>query len=52
MVHMMRLRGAETVIVGLQAAAADAMTQLGLRLEDVTGRARPRQRAGALRAQD
>ena len=34
--HMTRLRGAETVIVGIQPEVAFAMTQLGLRLEGVT----------------
>ncbi|TMJ11473.1 MAG: STAS domain-containing protein [Bacillati bacterium ANGP1] len=34
--QMTRLRGAETVIVGLQPEVAFAMTQLGLRLEGVT----------------
>lgn len=33
--HMIRLRGAETVIVGIQPEVAFAMVQLGLRLEDV-----------------
>ncbi len=33
--HMIRLRGAETVIVGIQPEVALAMVQLGLRLEDV-----------------
>jgi rsbT antagonist protein RsbS len=33
--HMTRLRGAETVIVGIQPEVAFAMTQLGLRLEGV-----------------
>jgi rsbT antagonist protein RsbS len=33
--HMTRLRGAETVIVGIQPEVAFAMTQLGLKLEDV-----------------
>ena len=33
--HMARLRGAETVIVGIQPEVAFAMVQLGLRLEDV-----------------
>jgi rsbT antagonist protein RsbS len=32
---MIRLRGAETVIVGIQPEVAFAMVQLGLRLEDV-----------------
>src|SRR5207302_5400223 len=32
--HMTRLRGAETVIVGIQPEVAFAMTQLGVRLED------------------
>jgi len=34
--HMIRLRGAETVIVGIQPEVAFAMVQLGLNLEDVT----------------
>jgi rsbT antagonist protein RsbS len=33
---MTRLRGAETVIVGIQPEVAFAMAQLGLRLEGVT----------------
>src|SRR5437016_1566682 len=33
--HMIRLRGAETVIVGIQPEVAFSMVQLGLRLEDV-----------------
>lgn len=33
--HMIRLRGAETVIVGIQPKVAFAMVQLGLTLEDV-----------------
>lgn len=33
--HMIRLRGATTVIVGIQPEVAFAMVQLGLRLEDV-----------------
>ena len=33
--HMIKLRGAETVIVGIQAEVAFAMVQLGLTLEDV-----------------
>jgi rsbT antagonist protein RsbS len=34
--HMTRLRGAETVIVGIQPEVAFAMTQLGVRLDGVT----------------
>src|SRR4029453_16285422 len=33
--HMIRLRGAQTVIVGIQPEVAFAMVQLGLTLEDV-----------------
>jgi rsbT antagonist protein RsbS len=33
--HIIRLRGAETVIVGIQPEVAFAMVQLGLRLENV-----------------
>jgi len=33
--HMLRLRGAETVIVGIQPDVAFAMVQLGLTLEEV-----------------
>ena len=33
--HMVRLRGAETVIVGIQPDVAFAMVQLGLRFEDI-----------------
>ena len=33
--HMIRLRGAETVIVGIQPDVAFAMVQLGLTLEDI-----------------
>ena len=40
--HMTRLRGAETVIVGIQPEVAFAMVQLGLTLEDVAHGARPR----------
>lgn len=35
MAHMIRLRGAATVIVGIQPEVAFAMVQLGLMLEDV-----------------
>jgi rsbT antagonist protein RsbS len=34
--QMIRLRGAETVIVGIQPDVAFAMVQLGLKLEDVS----------------
>src|SRR5258708_4127123 len=34
--HMVRLRGAETVIVGIQPDVAFSMVRLGLTLEDVT----------------
>lgn len=33
--HVMKLRGAETVVVGIQPDVAFAMVQLGLTLEDV-----------------
>jgi rsbT antagonist protein RsbS len=33
--HMLKLRGAQTVIVGIQPEVAFAMVQLGLTLEDV-----------------
>ncbi|NJD77622.1 MAG: STAS domain-containing protein [Candidatus Methanoperedens sp.] len=36
MAHMVMLRGAETVIVGIQPEVAFSMVQLGLRLEGVT----------------
>ena len=36
MAHMIMLRGARTVIVGIQPEVAFSMVQLGLRLEDVT----------------
>lgn len=36
MAHMIRLRGAETVIVGIQPEVAFAMVQLGLTLQGVT----------------
>ena len=36
--HMIRLRGAETVIVGIQPEVAFAMVQLGLTLEEVATR--------------
>jgi rsbT antagonist protein RsbS len=35
MAHMTRLRGAETVIVGIQPEVAFAMVQLGMSFEDV-----------------
>jgi len=34
--HMTRLRGAETVIVGIQPEVAFAMVQLGMTMEDVS----------------
>lgn len=34
--HMTRLRGAETVLVGIQPEVAFAMVQLGINLEDVS----------------
>jgi rsbT antagonist protein RsbS len=34
--HMIRLRGAETVLVGIQPEVAFAMVQLGITLENVT----------------
>jgi rsbT antagonist protein RsbS len=34
--HMTKLRGAETVLVGIQPEVAFAMVQLGLSLEDVS----------------
>ncbi len=36
MAHMVMLRGAETVIVGIQPEVAFSMVQLGLKLEGVT----------------
>lgn len=36
MAHMIMLRGAETVIVGIQPEVAFSMVQLGLKLEGVT----------------
>lgn len=36
--HMIRLRGAETVIVGIQPEVAFSMVQLGLTLEEVSTR--------------
>ena len=36
MAHMIRLRGAETVIVGIQPEVALAMVQLGLSLKGIT----------------
>ena len=45
--HMTRLRGAETVIVGIQPEVAFAMVQLGMSFEDVHDRARPRGGPGA-----
>lgn len=36
MAHMTRLRGAETVLVGIQPEVAFAMVQLGINLEDVS----------------
>ena len=47
--RMTRLRGAETVIVGIQPEVAFAMVQLGMSFEDVLDRARPR---GGARAAD
>src|SRR5215207_3528921 len=47
--HMTRLRGAETVIVGIQPEVAFAMVQLGMQFEDVlTARQRARELAGEL----
>ena len=40
--RMTRLRGAETVIVGIQPEVAFAMVQLGMAFEDVLDGARPR----------
>lgn len=36
MAHMIRLRGAETIVVGIQPDVAFAMVQLGLTLEGIT----------------
>ena len=36
MAHMIRLRGAETVIVGIQPDVAVAMVQLGLKVDGIT----------------
>lgn len=36
MAHMIRLRGAETILVGIQPEVALAMVQLGLLLEGIT----------------
>ncbi len=36
MVHMLRLRGSEAVLVGIQPEVAFAMAQLGLRMEGVS----------------
>ena len=48
--HMIRLRGAETVIVGIQPDVAFAMVQLGLTLEDICDGAGSRGRAGLSRS--
>ena len=47
MAHMIRLRGAETVIVGIQPDVAFAMVQLGLSMGGHDG-CRPGRRSGVL----